>query len=310
MLADRHSVACDLPGPAASEPAETEVPISALRIDLSVRVDGVDQRHVAVLAEVLDTLPPVVVHRQSMRIVDGLHRLEAIARTGRQHIRAVFIDGDDVDALAQAVRLNTWHGLPLSRRDRRAVVDRLLKARPHWSDRRIAALAGVSHRTVGAARSRSSGQVVQSTIGRDERVRHRDVSSRRAQAAALAQERPQLSAREIAKVTGLSPATILDVRKRRDGRPTSVPAAAAPQPPDLGASLQSLRSDPSLRYTAAGRILLRVLFATSDLRDPEAIAAAVPGHRKAHVAELARRSAERWLRLARAVEAVDGGAGS
>jgi hypothetical protein len=303
-------MADNLPGLTAAEPAETEVLISSLRIDLSVRVDGVDQKHVAVLAEVVDTLPPVVVHRQSMCIVDGLHRLEAVARGGRQRVRVVFIDGDDVDALAQAVRLNTRHGLPLTRRDRRAVVERLLKARPLWSDRRIAALAGVSHRTVGAVRNRSSGQVAQSTIGRDERVRHRDVNTRRSQAAALAEERPQMSTRGIAKVTGLSPATVLDVRKRRGSGLTAVPTGARPQPSDPAECLDPLRSDPSLRYTSAGRTLLRVLFATSDLRDPETIAAAVPGHRKAQVAALARRSAERWLRLARAIEAVDGGAGS
>jgi Homeodomain-like domain len=163
------------------------VEIASLRTDLALRIDGTSSDHVAVLTEVGGELPPIVVHRPTMLVVDGVHRVLAAQARGECQIAVVYIDGDEVDALIEGLRANSRHGLPLSRRDRQAAVGRLLAVRPEWSDRRIAAAVGVSHRTVGAIRHRSSGQFAQPNVrvGLDGRVRPRDRAGTRARAAAL-----------------------------------------------------------------------------------------------------------------------------
>src|ERR1700761_6922703 len=67
------------------------VEIARLRTGPAIRADGVDEDHVAVLADMLDDLPPIVVHRPSMRVVDGLHRVRAAQSQRRRHIVAGFV---------------------------------------------------------------------------------------------------------------------------------------------------------------------------------------------------------------------------
>lgn len=309
--------------PATSEPDApahvTVMPVAVLRDQPSVRVNGVNEDHVLVLAELPGGLPPIVVHRTSLRVIDGMHRVRAARLRGDQHISAVLVDGDDAEALVLAVRLNTRHGLPLSRRDRRAAVERLLDARPEWSDRRIAAVVGVSHKTVGAVRRRSTGETAQTntSVGRDGRARPRDASVGRAHAAALLEQQPDASTREIARRVGLSPSTVLDVRRRRAAGLDAVRASrsagsAAPAgPAELARCLAALRGDPALRYSLAGRTLLRLLSAMGDVEAPDVVASAVPAHVRSLVAELARDSADRWMRVALRLDDLDRqGAGS
>lgn len=48
--------------------------ISSLLLDGSPRQDGLNDEHARVLAESEERLPPIVVHGQSMRVIDGIHR--------------------------------------------------------------------------------------------------------------------------------------------------------------------------------------------------------------------------------------------
>jgi ParB-like chromosome segregation protein Spo0J len=279
---------------------------AALRTDLQIRVAGIDEAHVTVLAGLDGDLPPIVVHRPSLRVIDGVHRLAAVRARGAGAIPAVLVDGDDVDALVLAVRLNAKQGMPLTRRDRNCAIHRLLDARPEWSDRRIARIAGVSHRTVGAARRRASGESARShSVGSDGRRRPLNIAERRRQAAALIVEQPDASAREIARTVGLSPGTVLDVRRRGAERgqpvpPRPAPAARAAEPDSHAPArdIEVLSADPTLRYSLAGCFLLRLLHGTLSLRQSADLVSAIPAHARPSFARLARASARRWWRIA------------
>ena len=149
------------------------IPIRDLRPADSPRRSGEDMDHVRTLAEAEAELPPILVQKSTMRVIDGMHRLRAAMRANADTVRARIIDCSDGRAFLLAVRSNIGHGLPLTLADRKAAAHRVLRAEPRWSDRSIAALTGLSHKTVGAIRRRSSGEFPQSAkrLGRDGRIR-------------------------------------------------------------------------------------------------------------------------------------------
>ncbi|MEV4443705.1 ParB/RepB/Spo0J family partition protein, partial [Streptomyces sp. NPDC049577] len=101
--------------------AETVVlPLTALLPADSPRLDGEDPQHVRELAGTRLPLPPIVVHRSTMRVVDGMHRLRAARLRGDESIAARYFEGTAEDAFVHAVRLNTLQGLPLTPADRAA----------------------------------------------------------------------------------------------------------------------------------------------------------------------------------------------
>ena len=112
----------------------------------------VDEDHVLALAEVLDRLPPVVVDERTMKVIDGVHRVEASRRMGRTEIRALLFSGSETDALVVAVQANVRHGKPLSRSERQAAAGTLLRRCPDRSDRWVAEVCGLSHSTVARIR--------------------------------------------------------------------------------------------------------------------------------------------------------------
>jgi ParB-like chromosome segregation protein Spo0J len=312
-----------VPAPPAGAPDAADgawVRIDDLRSDLSLRVDGPSHDHVAALAALVGPLPAIVVQRDSMRVVDGLHRLLAARARGAERVQVTWVDGDEVEGLLLAVRLNGVQGLPLSRRDRAAAVEQLLRRRPHWSDRRIAAELGVTHRTVGAVRRRSSGEIPRPNagVGQDGRVRPHDPAAGRRRAARLIAERPGASLRAIGAAAGVSPATVLDVRRRlergmdpvrdrartgdADGRPAPARPTAA-DPAEVARCVDALRDDPSLRYSGTGRALLRLLVGTLGLERPEALVACLPTYSRSAAATLARLCADTWLRIAAELDA-------
>ena len=77
-----------------------------------------------------------------MKVVDGMHRVLAARMRGDTRISARFFQGDEQDAFLLSIILNRRHGLPLTRADRAAAVERILRSHPEWSDRALAALAG------------------------------------------------------------------------------------------------------------------------------------------------------------------------
>ncbi|MCB5165736.1 hypothetical protein LG634_12930 [Streptomyces bambusae] len=202
----------------------------------------------------------------------------------------------------------------LSQADRTVAAQRMLRDRPHWSDRRIAADAGLSATTVAAIRRRAAGRTEQpaaARVGRDGRVRPLHAAEGRLRASRVIAANPGASLREIAEQAGIATATAKDVRDRirqgRDpvppgrqpvGRPAPRPTAAA-----LGRLLPTMGKDPSLR-TDAGRTLLHLLsvHALGDETTWRRLARSVPGHRADTLAQAARRCADHWLRFADELE--------
>lgn len=304
------------------------IAIDELRLAGSPRLNGEDAEHVRLLAESAGRFPPILVHRATMTVIDGAHRVRAAMLLGLTEIEASFYDGAEKDGFVLAVTLNAAHGLPLTLADRRAAAGRIMQSHAQWSDRRIARITGLSGATVGAVRKRSTAQNGQSNtrVGRDGRARPVHAASGRARASELITERPDLSLRQIARMAEVAPSTVLDVRKRlkagedplpprqRDAEATR--ASAAPPPiraidavprsrerVGRDSVLQSLRNDPSLRFNEAGRGLLRWL-AQRPSEDGELARTAqhVPDHCAATLAELIRGNVERWAQFAEVLE--------
>jgi hypothetical protein len=273
------------------------VAISELSPGYSPRVQGEDAEHVRVLAAAEDDLPAIVVHRSTMRVVDGMHRVRAAVERGESEILVEYFDGSEEDAFVRAVRDNIRHGLPLSRADREAAVLRLLRSPTAWSNRAIAAVTGLSAPTVGAIRRRTNDKTFQSNsrVGRDGRTRPVNGADGRERASHVIAEHPDASLRYIAREAGISLSTAQDVRKRLARGENPVPAGLR-EPAGRVSALETLRQDPSLRLTQRGRALLQWLGVSA--ADPDDLARSIPGHSAKSVADLARVCAEVWTRVA------------
>jgi hypothetical protein len=311
----------DVAGPPASR-----LPIDALLPADSPRLEGEDEDHVRALAEVdEELLPPVVVHRATMRVIDGMHRLRALELRGVDTVRVRFHDRAEEDLFVLAVQHNIEHGLPLSLADRTAAAARILGSHPHWSDRKVASVAALSAGTVRTSGARSTADAAQSTarLGRDGRRRPVSSAEGRILAGRLLEENPDMPLRQVATAAGISPSTALDVRDRVRGGQDPVPAKLrpshhrkrgkpAPTPPEVPAQrtgldwesvLNQLRVDPSLRFTDTGRLLLRLFDARLLSTDERAqLAVGVPSHCTMTVAHLARVVGAAWHQLASDLE--------
>ena len=170
------------------------------------------------LAEVASfgELPPILVQRNSLRVIDGTHRLEAAKARGEKFIRARVINCTDNDAFILAVKANTLHGLPLSRADRVSSARRILDWHPDWSDRAIGIATGLSAKTVAGIRRESADEIQQFTkrLGRDGKRRPVTALEGRKRAAEYIAARPDASLREVARETDVSLGTVQDVRAR------------------------------------------------------------------------------------------------
>ncbi|MFI9366801.1 winged helix-turn-helix transcriptional regulator [Kitasatospora sp. NPDC053057] len=308
------------------------LPIASLMPGESPRLDGQDAEHVARLAELDEPLPPILVDRRTMRVIDGMHRLLAACLRGQDTIESELFDGTREEAFLRAVEANVTHGLPLSQPDRRAAAARILEAYPEMSDRAIAKASGLGTKSVAAIRRNMNLGEAQPTarIGRDGKIRPLSSAEGRRRAAELITENPGASLREIARRAGISPATVSDVRKRltsgelavTERRPVSVPdvdgglsVAADRVPaqrsvrkvrsvqPDPLELMEKLLRDPSLRHKEEGRHLLRLLQQNALGNQMWAkLAAAVPAHCRNLVVDLARQYAETWTDFAQELD--------
>lgn len=290
------------------------VAIASLRPADSPRLQAEDPGHVQALAESETPWPPIVVHRPSMRIVDGMHRVKAARLLGRETIEARFVEGTDEDVFLLAVRLNVAHGLPLSLYDRRAAATRILISHPQWSDRAIAAATGLAAKTVSGIRRDSAVDVtsLRVRIGRDGKRRPLSSAEGRKAAGELVKANPRTPLRQIAKQAGISLGTAADVRERvlrgEDPVPQSAkvrggePAELIPQRV-ITMVMEVLLVDPSLRYTDSGRALLRWL-GSHVIGGEEwlALVAETQGHGANSVADIARQCSDSWREFAERVE--------
>jgi ParB-like chromosome segregation protein Spo0J len=284
-----------------------ETPISELLAACSPRAKGENPAYISLLANADRELEPILAHRSTMRVIDGMHRLRAAEARGATHIPVRYYDGSDDDAFVVSVRLNVNHGLPLTSDERKRAASRIIDAYPHWSDRTIARCAGLSAKTVGALRRRATEEIPQleTRLGRDGKMRPVSYLEGRRRVVVQLAETPEASLRELAERAGVSVNTVRDVRDRlrrgespfpdgrhnasmsRDGGRTLPPEPPAPArvtrsvvairrrtPPrdrkDVLRSegaLRKLARDPSVRGSESGRHLLRMLIATELDRD-------------------------------------------
>ncbi|MFI7003578.1 ParB/RepB/Spo0J family partition protein [Nocardia sp. NPDC050175] len=298
------------------------MPISELRpSDSPPRTAGENTAHTRLLAESTTAPAPIVVRRATMQVVDGWHRLCAARLRGEKSITAVFFDGGPEEAFVLAVKLNTAHGLPLSLAERKAAALRILVSYPDWSDRAVAAIAGVSPKTVSAIRRRSPVEVPHATsrIARNG-VRHQFGPQGRQRAAEMFTADPTASARKVAVAAGISVTTAKDVRKRLHSGRNPVPlrrSTAAPPAADRSDTtpvpaaqrmitaemLHQLRKDPSLRFSETGRKLLRWLeFPFDDDVELGDVIGDIPSHCAPRLAELAQRRSQDLHRLAQLLD--------
>jgi hypothetical protein len=308
---------------------EVEVEVSSLSVSGSPRFSGTDQEHVETLAAAQTPLPPIIVHRGTMRVIDGAHRLKAARLRGLGKIAVRFFDGDEADAFVVAVKSNIAHGLPLSMADRKRAAGRIIASHPQWSDRRIASVTGIAPGTVAEIRRRTPGRPLaeHKRIGQDGRVRPIDGAEGRRLAAEIITANPGFSLRQIGQAAGISPETARDVRHRiRQGedplpkrgiKHTGTGAEAAVATVDAGRAtayhrapvldrakvMERLRVDPSLRFTDTGRNLLRLLsMHMLSAEEWEQIIDNVPTHCGGIMARLAEECAGMWRQLAAQVE--------
>lgn len=353
---DRRDTLPDTPA-TSSERASTVPVATLLPANNSPRLEGENQEHARALAESDATVPPILVHRRSLRVIDGMHRLQAAILRGATEVEIVYFDGSDDDAFVAAVRANTTHGYPLSRADRRAAATRIVTSHPQWSDRAVAEATGLAARTVAGIR-RSTDDIPQThtRTGRDGRARPLDVRAARQRVSEMVREHPEASLRKIATATGVSPTTVRDVRERmRRGEdpttrtpppdaPTGGATAAAggvrplsgngagnggqatndngaasgnrapngtplsngnrvspggARPSDPASIIRRLRVDPSLRYSEAGRSLIRFFeVQLNGLAECRKSAESAPLHCRYALMEFAQAVAERWLGFA------------
>ncbi|MFJ9829575.1 ParB/RepB/Spo0J family partition protein [Streptomyces sp. NPDC101160] len=244
------------------------VRIEALLPADSPRLNGVDDDHVRRLTDVYASLPPVLVHRATMRVIDGMHRVAAAASMGLSSVEVQYFDGADEEAFLRAVTANVAHGLPLSVADRKAAAERILRAQPDLSDRVVASYTGLDAKTVATIRPRSTVDSPQSNIriGADGRPHPLDRTAERIRAAELMTRHPDLPLRAIVKETGLSLGTAHDVRRRllrgeapvpqgrrpAAERPTAAPAPTITPTADHPAPPPETRAAPSTTTASSG----------------------------------------------------------
>ncbi|QIS09580.1 hypothetical protein F5544_08390 [Nocardia arthritidis] len=246
-----------------------EVPIDAVESSEFLRVRAVDSGHAELLAQTDGPLPPIVVHRDTMHVIDGLHRLQAAKSKGLRAIPVRFFEGSAEAAFVLAVQSNIAHGLPLSLRDRKVASLRIMLMYPAWSDRRIGVVTGLDHKTVGAIRRRAAGEIPQTPtrLGRDGRVRRlRETSTSRSG----------------------------DQRRAGAHHPSR---ARAESDADAAATslIDRLRRDPSLRLSETGRQVLRWLDAAPRSKaESVELAGQLPEHCLNLIHEMARQNAQSW----------------
>jgi hypothetical protein len=154
-----------------------ELPMDELILDPNLNLrDRLDEFTVERYAEAWQRMPPVTVFEVEGRwlLADGLHRHAAAVLLGKKTIPAEVRPGAFADALDFVAGVNLFHGLPLTRSERRRAVDIKLRLHHDWSDRRLAEELGVSRELVAKTRRGliEAGQVPNSPgrVGADGKV--------------------------------------------------------------------------------------------------------------------------------------------
>ncbi len=142
-----------LQAPTDIEPVEILVDDLVIEPDLNLR-DRLNDEILQRYAESWTYLPPVTVFdvEGQYLMVDGFHRHGAAQILGKTTLPAWILSGTYHEALDYAAGANMFHGLALSREERRRAIEIRLKLHPDWSDRRLAESLGVGRETVAKLR--------------------------------------------------------------------------------------------------------------------------------------------------------------
>jgi hypothetical protein len=150
------------------------VPVDDLVLDPNLNLrDKLDDFTVERYIEAWERLPPVTVFEVEGRwlLADGFHRHAAAVKLGRRMMPAEIRGGTFSDALDFVAGVNLFHGLPLTRSERRRAVEIKLRLHHDLSDRRLSEELGVSRELVAKTRKNliDAGQVPASStrIGAD-----------------------------------------------------------------------------------------------------------------------------------------------
>jgi len=238
---------------------------------------------VQLLAEVIDQLPPILVHRDTRTVIDGAHRLAAHRARGRATIRVEWFPGTLDEAFEVAVKANVTHGLPLTLRERRTAAVSLIRTIPNRSDRALAEICGLSHTTISKLRAETpaaaaSGREVR--LGRDGRRRS---------------TRPQRSDHPAGRGNATNPSAG-EIENR------AAPLEGGASTRATGAS-HVTDADPALAATPELALFSSWLRA-SDIEDTnwDAVVSSLPVSRLYELADEARRRADAWTRLVAVLE--------
>jgi ParB/Sulfiredoxin domain len=308
MLASAEEPTPDRPPMRAVESVE----VAALKPGVRLRLGGVKSDHLESIVLTVGQWPPIVVRRSDHAIVDGHYRYLAAQRLGLRTLECTYFDGEEPSAFVEAVRCNRSHGLPLSVRERGAAARRILESYPEWSDRRIGTMCCLAAGTVGRIRASMARTIpgpadMDSCIGLDGRRRPRDPRSSRERIVTALQSRPDGSLREIARLTGTSPATVKAVRDRLGISPEE----PHPEPPpwrDLSCvipvapSPARWMSDSALAAATEGDRFLDWFGRTSVGEDWRGFIEGIPVSRVYEIADEARRRAAAWQEFALVLE--------
>jgi transposase-like protein len=316
-------------GGVGSDAVIRSIQVSAVSAGLSPRSSGLDTSHVECLIEAEWPLAPIVVHRDSMQVIDGHHRIAAAIAKGLKVIDGYLFDGPIDLAFLLAVHANVTHGLPLSLSDRRSAALKIIVMHGEWSDRAIAVSTGLSASAVGRLRCATDVQdQLHTRIGRDGRCRPLSTADARQRAADMFAQTPGASLRQVARAVGLSPGTVRDVRARLARGESPAPGsrphghcdignparAAGPvanidtvkhevksptaNSRELAAVLEALSRDPTLRMTESGRDLLRWLHTHAVYcTDNSRVVESTPDHCVEQLLVFARECANGWTAI-------------
>jgi hypothetical protein len=132
-----------------------EIPVDELVLDPNLNLrDKLDEFTVERYVEAWNRLPPVTVFEIDGRwlLADGFHRHAAAVKTGKNRIPAEIRPGTFSDALDFVAGVNLFHGLPLTRTERRRAVEVKLRLHHDWSDRRLSEELGASRELIAKVR--------------------------------------------------------------------------------------------------------------------------------------------------------------
>lgn len=126
----------------------SEIKISELKLAPSIWPrSNLDEEAIERYRDCLQELPPIVVDRETMTVLDGWHRIEAHKREGVETIPVDFENCPPCLFLARAYALNARHGLPVDNEVRDQIIIDLKQGKDGYDpmgEEEIAQIMGIS----------------------------------------------------------------------------------------------------------------------------------------------------------------------